>query len=106
MNETDYLKMTQETATERNRYDLQYLVFGLCSESGEIADLMKKALSNGRAPDRAALLKELGDVNWYVTRLIDTLGSTPGEIRDLNSQKLRARQAQGTLVSREGRTDT
>ena len=41
-------------------------VMGLCGESGEAIDLVKKHLAQGHDLDREALIKELGDVAWYL----------------------------------------
>ena len=40
-------------------------VMGLCGESGEAIDIVKKWLAQGHELDRARLAKELGDVAWY-----------------------------------------
>ena len=39
-------------------------VMGLCGESGEAIDLVKKHLHQGHALDREGLKKELGDIAW------------------------------------------
>lgn len=41
-------------------------VMGLCSEPGEAIDIVKKWLMQGHALDREHLIKELGDVAWYL----------------------------------------
>ena len=41
-------------------------VMGLCGESGEAIDIVKKWLAQGHELDRAHLIKELGDVAWYL----------------------------------------
>lgn len=105
MTEQDYLLLTRQTANDRTRFNSTYLVFGLCSEAGELADLKKKELARDETADFGNVLAELGDILWYFTRLCDTYSLTPEQIRDANAAKLQARQAQGTLVSREGRTD-
>lgn len=47
---------------------------GLVGEGGETPDEMKKALFHGHAFDRGAMLKELGDVLWYVAIAASTAG--------------------------------
>ena len=37
-------------------------VMGLCGESGEVIDIVKKWLAQGHELDRERLIKELGDV--------------------------------------------
>lgn len=41
-------------------------VMGLCGESGEAIDIVKKWLAQGHALDREKLAKELGDIAWYL----------------------------------------
>ena len=40
-------------------------VMGLCGESGEAIDIVKKWLMQGHELDREHLVRELGDVAWY-----------------------------------------
>lgn len=39
---------------------------GLAGESGEVADLVKKALAHGHSLDGEKLDLEIGDVLWYI----------------------------------------
>ena len=41
-------------------------VMGLCGEAGEAIDIVKKWLAQGHELDRAHLVRELGDVAWYL----------------------------------------
>ena len=49
-------------------------VMGLCGESGEVIDLVKKHLSQGHPLDREAVAGELGDVAWYLAETAYVLG--------------------------------
>ena len=40
-------------------------VMGLCGESGEAIDIVKKHLHQGHPLDQEKLIKELGDIAWY-----------------------------------------
>lgn len=42
---------------------------GLVGEAGEVADLVKKFIGHDHPLDRSKMVKELGDVCWYVTAL-------------------------------------
>ena len=72
MTETEYLPLALRTwtaplrGTEEGR---QYLMYGLLSEFGEVADVLKKQIRNGTVPDdvRRRLVDEIGDVLWYAT---------------------------------------
>ena len=72
MTEPEYLPLALRTwtaplrGTEEGR---QYLMYGLLSEFGEVADVLKKQIRNGTVPDdvRRRLVDEIGDVLWYAT---------------------------------------
>ena len=48
-------------------------VMGLCGESGEAIDIVKKWLAQGHALDKERLTKELGDVAWYLAEAATAL---------------------------------
>lgn len=75
-------------------------VMGLCGESGEAIDLVKKHLAQGHALDRDALIKELGDVAWYLAETAWALDVDLDEVCQRNIEKLRARYPQGFSVQR------
>lgn len=64
---------------------------GLASEAGEALDLLKKHWFQGHALDRTKLVKELGDVMWYMQYTLNAYELTWDEILTANVQKLRAR---------------
>jgi NTP pyrophosphatase (non-canonical NTP hydrolase) len=68
---------------------------GLAGESGEVVDLIKKVLYHGKPLEKEKLIKELGDVHWYLEYLAATLGTTTEEIQAANVAKLRARYPEG-----------
>ena len=45
-------------------------VMGLCGESGEAIDLVKKWLMQGHELDKEHLIKELGDMAWYLAETV------------------------------------
>ena len=49
-------------------------VMGLCGESGEAIDIVKKWLAQGHELDKEKLAKELGDVAWYLAETATALG--------------------------------
>ena len=49
-------------------------VMGLCGESGEAIDIVKKWLAQGHELDKEKLKKELGDICWYVAETATALG--------------------------------
>lgn len=70
-------------------------LMGLCGESGEAIDILKKHLFQGHDLDRAKIIKELGDVAWYLAEAAMGLGVTLESICQGNLDKLHARYPQG-----------
>jgi NTP pyrophosphatase (non-canonical NTP hydrolase) len=68
---------------------------GLAGESGEVADILKKHVFQGHDLDKDKLVKELGDIRWYMELAAVTLGTTMDEIERLNVEKLRKRYPEG-----------
>ncbi len=70
-------------------------VMGLCGESGEAIDIVKKHLAQGHALDKEKLVKELGDVAWYLAETAYALDVPLSQVLEQNIQKLRARYPEG-----------
>ena len=70
-------------------------VMGLCGESGEAIDLVKKHLAQGHALDREGLIKELGDVAWYLAETAYALDVDLETVLQRNIEKLAARYPGG-----------
>ena len=70
-------------------------VMGLCGEAGEAIDIVKKHLAQGHALDREKLIKELGDVAWYLAETAYALDVSLEEVFEGNIEKLKARYPQG-----------
>ena len=49
-------------------------VMGLCGESGEVIDLVKKHLHQGHELNKEKIIDELGDVCWYIAEIAYVLG--------------------------------
>ncbi len=75
-------------------------VMGLCGESGEAIDLVKKWLAQGHALDREALAKELGDICWYLAETAAALDYDLEDIMAANIEKLRRRYPEGFDTAR------
>lgn len=69
---------------------------GLCGEAGEAAEKIKKYFRDG-ALDNAAVIKELGDVLFYVTALANHLGYDLQAVMDQNVEKLNSRKQRNQL---------
>ena len=70
-------------------------VMGLCGESGEAIDIVKKWLAQGHELDKTKLAKELGDIAWYLAETAYALDIPLEDIFKANIDKLRARYHQG-----------
>lgn len=70
-------------------------VMGLCGESGEAIDIVKKHISQGHELDKEKLVKELGDIAWYLAETAYALGVDLEEVLELNIQKLKNRYPDG-----------
>lgn len=66
-------------------------VMGLCGESGEAIDLVKKHLAQGHELDKEHLARELGDIAWYLAETAMVLGYSLEEIMQMNIDKLNKR---------------
>ena len=70
-------------------------VMGLCGESGEAIDIVKKHLAQGHALDKEKLAKELGDIAWYLAETATALDLNLEDIFEANIEKLRKRYPEG-----------
>ena len=74
---------------------LSNAALGLCGESGEVADMIKKHLHQGHDLDMAHVARELGDVAWYLALGATVIGYDLEDILQMNIDKLRARYPKG-----------
>lgn len=81
--------------------ELLHLVLGLVGESGEIAEKFKKWVRDQNSDesriDRDDIVKELGDVLWYVAVLADYLDVPLNEVAKKNVAKLADRQKRNVI---------
>lgn len=97
MNVNDYQKLAMITLNPE--IDKKELILnaamGLCGESGEVIDLVKKHLFQGHDLDDEKLIKELGDVAWYLAEAATALNVNLSEILEKNIKKLENRFPDG-----------
>ncbi len=98
----EYQKEARKTAVYPNiGSNFIYPTLGLCGESGEIAEKIKKVIrdDNGIITEekRELLKKELGDVLWYISNLASELNVSLSEIAEENIKKLKDRQDRNVL---------
>ena len=82
---------------------------GICSEGGELLDLVKKIIFQGKEPSdelRTKIKNELGDVMWYVQQVLITMEWDLEEVLAENTKKLSGRYPEGFDVDKsENRKD-
>lgn len=102
MNVNDYQKeaMTLLNPALTEKDVLMNALMGLCGESGEAIDLMKKHLYQGHDLDKEKLVKELGDIAWYLAEAATGLNIDLSEVLQSNLDKLHARYPQGFSTER------
>lgn len=100
INEYQKLAMTTLNPALNKKDVLINGVMGLCGESGEAIDIVKKHLAQGHNLDREALIKELGDIAWYLAETATVLDVSLEEVLTRNIDKLRKRYPEGFEVER------
>jgi NTP pyrophosphatase (non-canonical NTP hydrolase) len=78
-----------------------YPTLGLVGEAGEVAEKIKKIMRDRygyiSAEDHDALVKELGDVLWYLSQLATELDIQLADVAALNLAKLSSRKTRGVI---------
>ena len=95
INEYQKLAMTTLNKDLTEKEILINGVMGLCGESGEAIDIVKKWLAQGHELDKDKLIKEIGDVAWYIAEIATALDVTLEEVLARNIEKLKARYPDG-----------
>ena len=95
INEYQGLAMRTVNADIEKKDMLVNSVMGLCGESGEAIEILKKHIFHGKDLDRDHLIKELGDVAWYLAEAATALDIPLEEIFARNIEKLKARYPDG-----------
>ena len=75
-------------------------VMGLCGESGEAIDIVKKWLAQGHDLDKEKLAKELGDICWYLAETATALDLSLEDVMRANIEKLQKRYPEGFDANR------
>lgn len=74
-----------------NQDPLLNFALGLAGESGEVIDLIKKKIFQGRDIHPTNFEEELGDVLWYVANIASSVGLKLSDILKANVTKLEKR---------------
>ena len=95
VNEYQKLAMTTLNPSLDQKDVLINAVMGLCGESGEAIDIVKKHLFQGHELDKEKLSKELGDIAWYLAEAATALDMDLEDIFAANIEKLKQRYPEG-----------
>jgi NTP pyrophosphatase (non-canonical NTP hydrolase) len=101
----DFNEYQQKAYTTANYPNIKnnpiYPTLGLCGESGEVAEKVKKIIrdNNSNFSDEkiSEIKKELGDVLWYVAALASELGIELNSIAETNIDKLYSRKKRNII---------
>ena len=95
INEYQKLAMTTLNPALNQKDVLINGVMGLCGESGEAIDIVKKWLAQGHELDKEKLAKELGDIAWYLAETATALDLQLEDVFAANIEKLKKRYPEG-----------
>lgn len=95
INEHQKLAMSTLNPELSKRDVLINSVMGLCGESGEAIDIVKKWMAHGYELDKEHLAKELGDIAWYLAEAATALDIPLKDILQANIDKLKKRYPEG-----------
>jgi NTP pyrophosphatase (non-canonical NTP hydrolase) len=104
----EYQGLAARTIGVRTPTDqLANMALGLAGEAGETADMLKKHLFHGKPLDADEVIKELGDVLWYVAGMATAIGASLDDVAQRNVDKLRTRYPDGfSAAASASRVDT
>lgn len=93
----DYLMKALRTVNWENQEYPKILdgLMGLCGESGECIDILKKVMFQGHKLDAEHLKEELGDVAWYLALSSYAVGYDLESVMKANIEKLQKRYPEG-----------
>lgn len=102
MDANEYQRLAKRTIPDRFEYErsttddaLLMSAMGLCGETGEVAEIVKKAIFHGHPLDRDQLANEAGDVALYLAALCTAAGLSLSDVMQANVDKLRRRFPDG-----------
>lgn len=97
----EYQNRAMSTAIYPADKAILYPALGLCGESGEVAEKIKKTIrdAGGEFDEerRRAVALEVGDVLWYAAALARDLDISLDEIARMNLEKLASRNTRHAL---------
>ena len=97
----EYQEAAIVTAKYPDNMKILYPVLGLCGESGEVAEKVKKIYRDEDGimteTKKQEIVKELGDVLWYLAAIAKDLDISLEEVANININKLHSRKQRGVI---------
>lgn len=94
--------LLEDHATADMSASLISQVFGLMGESGEVAEKFKKLIRDkgGKITpeDKKEIIKELGDILWYINSVAHLLDTSLEEVASVNLDKVLSRKERGVTT--------
>ncbi|AQW20518.1 nucleotide pyrophosphohydrolase [Lentilactobacillus curieae] len=90
MDFNDYQKAANRTLMGKEQV-LTNCALGLTGEAGEVADLVRKYTFNSENLDHDAIVKEMGDVLWYLSQIAEWADIPFDEVATDNINRLKQR---------------
>lgn len=97
----EYQQEASLTAIYPGEMAIVYPLIGLCGETGEVAEKIKKVIRdhNGQFTQevKAEIAKELGDVLWYLSAISSDMGYSLDDVAKMNIAKIRSRNERNSI---------
>tara|TARA_X000001388_G_scaffold68283_1_gene56003 strand:- start:2202 stop:2534 length:333 start_codon:yes stop_codon:yes gene_type:complete len=91
-----YSKLVEDLIITSGNTRLTENTLGLCGEAGEVGEKIKKFFRDGEF-SKEDIVKELGDVLFYVTALTNHIGSDLETVMRINITKLQDRKKRNKI---------
>ena len=95
-NDLDEYQAFTATTLKPQCNNAEYLTLGLCGESGEVAEKIKRIIRGDGTIDET-LIYELGDVLYYIARLAAFYHVSLSKVAQMNVEKLTKRMADNKI---------
>lgn len=93
----EYQGLAARTINKKLTLDQQmfHALHGMVGEIGEIHSLYQKFYQGHGKPDREHLIKECGDLLWFIAEYLTSQGMSLDDCMETNIEKLRKRYPEG-----------
>ena len=111
--EAGHTKMVEDLVKDGNeiacglsgrKAHLLHMALGVAGESGELVDAIKKHVIYGKDLDIENVIEELGDLEFYIKGIMQTLMISRDQILVTNVSKLTKRYSTGTYSNEQAQT--